>query len=177
MLNHTKKIGLLICVASLSACGTFNPNGYTNPNSYSYHATPIFPESYEGETKYTDEPQRSIHHVVVPQSYHMTNGRTPVSFKDADKQWVSSQDPNAYTIELSNGDNASDIANKLYKAPKEQHAAQVGYENNGKTYYKGLYGTYPTLDAAQEALKKLPDDIKQGADVKPWSTIQNTVGK
>jgi septal ring-binding cell division protein DamX len=99
----------------------------------------------------------------------------PSSHTDRDKEWVNNQSAESYTIELADGDQAAEVAKTLYKAPKKERMAEIKYQRAGKTYYKGLYGTYPNYEAAQEALKSLPEDMKQKAGVKPWSSIQRSV--
>ena len=80
-----------------------------------------------------------------------------------------------YTIELADGDKASEVANTLYKAPKNDRMAEIKYQKDGKTYYKGVYGSYPSLEAAQQALTTLPDEIKQKAGVQTWGSVQQNV--
>jgi septal ring-binding cell division protein DamX len=113
--------------------------------------------------------------VVVPDSYHVGEYHSPVSFKDRDKGWVSSQNPQGYTIELADDQKASKVAQKLYKAPKNDRMAQVRYQKNGKPYYKGVYGTYNSPEAAQKALDQLPAELKQGAGVKSWGSVQENL--
>lgn len=176
MFNHSKIVGIVLCSVGLSACGNYNPNEYTNLKSYTYDAQPLYPESYEGESVYTERPVAATP-VVVPTSYHMSENQSPTSFKDLDKKWVGSQDPKGYTIEVAEGDKAASVASKLYKAPKDQRTAQIDYQNQGKPYYKGLYGSYPSEEAAQQALQSLPDDVRQGANVKSWGSVQSTVSQ
>lgn len=95
------------------------------------------------------------------------------SFKARDGSWVGKQNPQGYTIELSNGENASEVASSLQKAPKSEPGAEVKYHKDGKQYYKGVYGSYPTYEAAQQALNGLPEDVKKGASVKTWGNIQS----
>lgn len=98
--------------------------------------------------------------------------RSPVSFKDRDQNWVNSQSPQGYTIELVEGDKAAQVAQVLYKAPKNDRLVQVKYEQDGKTHYNGVYGTYRSADEAQKALNALPPEIKSSASVVNWSIVQ-----
>lgn len=177
MITKTKIISLTVCLASLSACGTFNSSAYDSTYSnYSNQAgTQLYPEGYEnGGAAYTSTlPEKK--EVVVPESYHVGPYQAPTSFKDRDTSWVSSQDPQGYTIELANGDKPADVAGILQKAPKNERMAEVKYQNQGKAYYKGIYGSYPSFDAAQQALNSLPEDVKKGADVKTWGSVQSSV--
>lgn len=173
MLISIRIISLSIGAVCLSACMMDGTSNYSNSSPFSSEAPPmLYPEGYDATVDSTPvERQRPvpIGSVVVPQSYHVGMG-APESAKDVDKNWVDSQNPQSYTIELTHGDKASQVAGVLYKAPKNERTAEVK-ANNGN--YKGLYGTYPTYEAAQEKLNSLPDDIKQNAGIKTWSNVQN----
>ena len=176
MITKTKLITLTVCLASLSACGTFNNGAYDSTyNSYSSQAgTQLYPEGYENAAAYTNTvPEKK--EVVVPESYHVGTYQSPTSFKDRDSSWVSSQNPQGYTIELANGEKPAEVAGVLQKAPKTERMAEVKYQNQGKAYYKGIYGSYPSFDAAQQALNSLPEDIRKSADVKTWGSVQSSV--
>ena len=110
--------------------------------------------------------------VAAPETYNVNNFRTPISFKESDQNWVTSQNPQGYTIELAEGDKASKVAQVLYKTPKNNRTAQVQYERDGKTYYKGVYGSYGTATEAQKALNGLPPEIRNSASVVHWGSVQ-----
>ncbi len=78
---------------------------------------------------------------------------------------------------MADGEKASQVAQTLYKAPKNDRMAQIKYQRNGKDYYKGLYGSYDSPEAAQKALDALPPDIKQGAGIKNWSNVQGNLNE
>ncbi|MGC1181746.1 SPOR domain-containing protein [Legionella sp.] len=132
-------------------------NNYKLPNNYDY--------SYYENTSSKQE-------IVVPDTYHVGEMRSPVSFQDQDQTWVSSQNPQTYTIELAAGDKPAKVAQTLYKAPKNDRMAQVKYQQGGKNYYRGVYGSYSNAAEAQKALEALPPEIKRGASVKKWGSIQ-----
>jgi len=158
---------------------SYNPNGYANYQSYTYQGEPIYPESYDdsGRYNYYNNNYRADikKGVVVPKSYLAGANRTPTSHRDQDKSWVEGQNPQSYTIELADADKPAQVAGVLYKAPKNDRRAQVSYQQDGKTYYKGLYGSYNNYEAAQQALNALPADIKSGANIKSWGTVQGSV--
>jgi hypothetical protein len=178
MLTKFNALPLSICILSLSAC-TFDG---TSPSTYyqgNASETSLYPEGYEGVGGYNVQsmPDERVHDVVVPESYHVSTYGSPTPSKDLDKNWVTSQNPQSYTIELAQSDKASQVAGTLYKAPKNEHTAEVKSQRYGKTYYQGLYGTYSSYEAAQQALNSLPEDLKQNAGIKTWGSVQSTVSE
>lgn len=142
-------------------------------DNYSYEVNTMYPAVDYRMNPYAYQNQGSQGEVSVPDSYHLGQYQSPVSFKDRDRNWVSSQNPQGYTIEVADDEKASQVAQKLYKAPKDDRRAQVKYQRDGKVYYKGVYGTYNNAADAQKALDSLPDELKKGAGVKNWSSVQN----
>jgi septal ring-binding cell division protein DamX len=76
---------------------------------------------------------------------------------------------------LAAGKKASQVASKLQQAPKSNRRAQVKYQRNGQNYYKGVYGSYSSYQAAQQALNSLPANVRQGAKIKSWGSVQSSV--
>lgn len=175
MMNFKKNVIVLgFCLFNLCSCMVEDSESYTpNYSAYTYDNSQLYPTVTYGE--HNSDYKYGEQQVTVPDSYHVGAFHSPVSFKDRDKTWVSGQNPQGYTIEIANGDKASQVAQKLYKAPKNDRMAQVKYNSNGKAYYKGVYGTYPDAAAAQKALDALPSEIKQGASVKNWSSVQQNL--
>lgn len=184
MLKAIRVLIILLSTMYLSACmidGTSsysNFNGYNNLYNYSNEPM-IYPDSYDTYRAYNQNynssppPAASKETVVVPNSYHVGAGN-PTSSKDVDKRWVNSQNPQSYTIELTNDNKASKVAGVLYKAPKNERTAEVKTNKGG---YKGLYGSYPTYEAAKEKLNSLPEDIKNNANIKAWGNVQNDISE
>jgi len=174
MNNKSKFLGVGFCLIQLTACVSYEES--TVYTAYAYDDNQLYSQGYYVPSGgyYTDNSfnQTSQNNVTVPDSYHVGAYHSPVSFKDRDRNWVRNQNPQGYTIEIANGDKASQVAKKLYKAPKGDRRAQVKYLQHGKAYYKGLYGSYSSPQAAQKALESLPDDLKQGAGVKSWGNVQ-----
>lgn len=178
MLNNYRILSISLCVCSLSACTIDDTTTYTNDQlyqPYTYSSTRWNPQGYEN-TGYTELPQDQKP-VEVPESYHVSATHAPTSHTDLDHNWVNSQNAQAYTIELSNSDKASQVAGTLFKAPKNERTAEIKYQHDGKTYYKGLYGSYPSHEAAQQALDALPADVKPNAGIKTWGSIQSGINK
>ena len=174
MNNKWKGILLGVSVINLSSCMMTDNEGYSpSYQTYTYDSSQQYPQTnYSYDSSYHPYSDSTI---TVPDSYHVGAYHSPVSFKDRDKTWVSGQNPQGYTIEIAEGDKAAQVAGKLYKTPKNDRMAQVKYQANGKPYYNGVYGTYPDAESAQKALDTLPDDVKQGASVKNWSSVQQNL--
>lgn len=168
-------IVLGFCALNLCSC-TINDNEQYTPNysTYTYDNSQLYsPVNYpSSDAGYKSS---SEHSVSVPSSYHVGEFHSPVSFKNRDKIWVSSQNPQDYTIELAEGEKAAQVAQRLYKAPKNDRMAQVKYQVRGKAYYKGVYGSYPDAVSAQKALDSLPEELKQGASIKNWGSMQHNL--
>lgn len=177
MNSNIKLLTVGICVAGLSSCMVYEDSYTPAYQSYTYDNTQLYPQADYRWVSYGYQGQQPVNGgtVTVPDSYHVGEYHSPVSFKDRDKNWVSSQNPQGYTIEVADEEKASSVAQKLYKAPKNDRMAQVKYQRNGKVYYKGVYGTYDSPEAAQKALDSLPPEIKQGAGVKNWGSVQGTM--
>ncbi|MCW8407806.1 SPOR domain-containing protein [Legionella sp. PATHC035] len=168
-----KKINLaliVICAFAMSSC---TKDEYISYPAYSYvdiTQRPYNIDSYNmANYNYGYQQKQQVN---VPNSYHVGELHSPVSFKDRDETWVNSQNPKGYTIELTEGDKASQVAQVLYKAPKKDRMAQVKYERDGKTRYRGVYGTFGTPEEAQKALNSLPPELKSSASVINWSSVQ-----
>lgn len=176
MLTQTRIVCLSLCIVNLPACMTAEHHDYSNSQSYDYRASPLYPEGYDNTVVYSS-PYESPKEIMVPESYHVGATQSPITSKDMDKSWVSSQSPMGYTIELADGEKAAHVAGVLEKAPKSEHMAEVKYQRDGKAYYKGLYGTYPNYEAANKALSTLPDDLKQRAGIKTWGSVQQNISE
>ncbi len=182
----TRKIGLLACTLSLSACGMMksgDDTSYYSPYSFGqsdHTATaPLYPDGYDntssGNGAYTPGARERV--VTVPESYHVSAESAPASFKDREKTWVGRQNPQNYTIQIDDSEKASEVARTLQKAPKDARRAEVKYNRGGEQYYRGVYGTYSSYEAAQKAMNNLPSDLKQNAKIKTWGSVQSTAGE
>lgn len=174
MNTRVKYLALIICATNMSSCMVYEDTYTTRYQIYTYDYSQMYPQSDYPMGNYRYD-YKSSQSVVVPDSYHVGEYHSPVSFKDRDRNWVNNQNPQGYTIEIADDEKASAVAKKLYKTPKNDRMAQVKYHRNGKAYYKGVYGTYDSPEAAQKALESLPSEIKQGAGVKKWGNIQGNV--
>ena len=175
MVNKNRILSILLCVSGLSACTSDNPMVYSNYQPFTYDAPPMYPEGYASNV-YSELPQEK-QPIEVPDTYLAGANHSPTPHKDIDREWVNNQNGQSYTIEVADGEKAAQVAGTLYKAPKSERTAEVKYQRDGKTYYKGLYGTYPSYEAAQQALSTLPADVKQNAGIKTWSSVQSGVNE
>ena len=177
MLIKTKIIGITLGVAGLSACSSsFYQHSDLNPyqSSTPGAAVQLYPDGYDNGGAYAPK-EAGKQQIVVPETYHVGTTQAPASFKDRDSTWISSQNPQGYTIEVAPGEKAAEVAGTLQKVPKNERMAEVKYQQDGKTYYKGIYGTYPSYEAAQQALSALPEEVKQSAGIKTWGSVQSSV--
>lgn len=181
MKNNIKFLAVGLCTLGMSSCGVYEDRSDIVYETAVYSSVPsntyIYGQGYYRMNNYNDENYPAQEGVSVPETYHVGAYHSPVSFKDRDRTWVSSQNPQGYTIEIADDEKAAQVAQKLYKAPKNDRMAQVKYQRNGKAYYKGLYGTYDSPEAAQKALDALPAEIKQGAGVKNWGAVQGNLNE
>lgn len=184
-MGNTAKLSIIsIALLGLCACDTIGTGsiygshysesyGYADYNNYyDYTNYGYFNSSNDDNRGYQSVPSTN-RGVRVPNSYHVGEYRSPQSHKSRDKQWVKRQNPGAYTIELSNSAKASKVAKDLHKTPKNNRMAQIKYKKNGKTYYKGVYGSYNSKQDALKAMNNLPSDLKAKAGVKKWGSVQN----
>ncbi len=169
-------ISVSLCVLNLSSCMLNEQSSSGNYVPYGYQNSDLYPEGYENVSTY-QEPVFKQTNVVVPESYHVGAYHSPTPPRDMDKNWVQTQNPQGYTIEIANDEKAAHVAGALQKAPKSERMAEVKYQNKGKAYYKGLYGSYDSQEAAQQALSALPDELKQEAGIKTWGSVQNNLSE
>ncbi len=176
MLKTIRNLSVVFSVLGLSGCFFDGVNHQDENTTYqSYQTLPnnmLYPDSYEAISDRGNRPVSSGA-VVVPQTYHLSMGN-PEASKNVDKTWVSSQNAQAYTIELATDSKASKVASTLYKAPKQERSAEV---KTTQGTYTGVYGTYPSYEAAQAKLNNLPEDIKQDAKITTWGQVQSHLGE
>jgi septal ring-binding cell division protein DamX len=177
MLKLKKFIGCCGTALVLSSCtfdGTDNTDSYWSFYSKTSNNSQPYPEGYD--TLGYDRPKEpapdryGTQRVSVPESYHLGINNTPTTSKDSDKIWIDGQDPQGYTIAVTEDNKPAAVANTLLKIPKNERAAEVKSQRGS---YVGVYGSYPTREAAESKLKSLPEDIQQNAKIKNWQSIQN----
>jgi len=162
---------------ALNACSSINYPSWGGNNNHWSEGDLIYPEGYENNGGMSDVTPQDKKVVAVPDSYYVGSAARPVSHKDDDRGWMSNQNPNSYTIELAHDEKASHVANVLLNTPKTDRSAQLKYQQSGKTYYKGLYGSYSDRESAQKALDALPDTVKQNAKIESWGQVQQNTAE
>lgn len=177
MKTTAKMTALAAILCGLTSCMAYEDSGYSY-HGYAYDQTTYYPDTQYREGQVvngavtTGEVKQPVQ---VPETYHVGSYHSPQGHKSRDRNWVNGQNPQGYTIELADDENAASVAGKLNAAPKKDRMAQVKYSKGGKTHYKGLYGSYESYEAAQKAYNELPPELKQGAGVKNWGSVQGNV--
>lgn len=174
-MNRLQYLIMSLGAGVLCSCTVDDSPDYSQYAAYNYSELQ-YTQSYDANPDmYSQYPMSGSGMVTVPESYHVGANHSPTPAKDSDKNWVSNQNPQGYTIEIAQDQKAAKVASTLYKAPKNNRMAEIKATKNGSTYYKGLYGSYPSYEEAQKALNSLPDDIKQGAGIKNWGSVQSNM--
>lgn len=174
MITFRRSLILMSTVSLLSACMIDSPDPYqSSPMSHAptvEEGPYLYPEGYDAVTnnRIPNTPTEIETPVVVPETYHVSRLHGPTSAKHVDHQWVSTQQPDAYTIALAKSPEASQVANVLYTAPKRERSAEV--KAGGQ--YMGVYGSYSNYEAAEQQLNGLPDALKGQAKIIRWQAVQ-----
>lgn len=92
----------------------------------------------------------------------------PTRARDSDLTWVSEQPSGHYTIQLDRSGNASDVAKRLYQAPKVERRAEVATRSG----YVGVLGSFESVASAEQILATLPEDLRKDAKIVQWREIQ-----
>jgi TPR repeat protein len=81
------------------------------------------------------------------------------------QEWVAAQDPDYYTLQLASSTNRA-LIDKYYS--ENDLAGKAGYyrsRRSGEDWYALVYGAYPTVQDAKDAIESLPVDLKKWS---PW---------
>lgn len=116
--------------------------------------------------------RRAHRPVHVTTRYHHAAGSSPVSHKDRDRQWISQQNTEDFTIEVANEEKPASVAKALHNSPKTQRSAQ--YKNKDGRY-GGVYGSYKSREEAQAALSKMPENVRKNAKISNWGQVKPNV--
>jgi len=94
-----------------------------------------------------------------------TNKILPVSVVQDPQDWVATQNPGYYTLQLASSTNKA-LIQKYYD--ENDLIGVAGYyrsRRSGEDWYALVYGAYPTVPDAKAAIEKLPDALKKWS---PW---------
>lgn len=176
MQHHLKKTLLLLSLVNLYSCSAVDNYLYDDrPPPMIQKGTELYPEGYEATNYPPADYDMPRGPVTVPESYHVGIAHPPVKSKNVDEQWAAEQNSSNYTIEVAHDEKPATVAKKLLNVPKSERRAEIEYQDQGKKLYRGVYGSYPTKEAAEEAMKNLPEDVKQNANVQSWENIKKNM--
>lgn len=177
-MSKMQAMTLCLCVSAMSGCVSVDGS---EPSHQPYQPYSYNEMQYYSQSDYMTGDYASYNEVYprsqasVPDSYHVGASHSPQSAKNRDRDWVTTQNPQSYTIEVADDEKPSQVAKKLYQIPKNDRMAEIKYQRGGKTYYKGLYGSYASEDEARKALNSLPEEVKKGAGIQNWQQVQSHV--
>lgn len=81
------------------------------------------------------------------------------------RDWVVSQDPQHFTIQLLGSSNEDAVISFIHMQGIDKQAAYYSEIRNGKPWFSVVYGSFPSLDAARQAAQQLPAALRKTA---PW---------
>lgn len=88
-----------------------------------------------------------------------------LSFQIDPGNWLQKQKPNKYTIQLASSRNKKSIKRSYEKNNFKGNGGYYHYVRDGVDRYALIYGTYKTVAAANDAMKKLPENLRKKT---PW---------
>jgi septal ring-binding cell division protein DamX len=81
------------------------------------------------------------------------------------RDWVAAQDPQHFTIQLLGSSNEDAVIRFIHMQGIDKQAAYYSEIRNGKPWFSVIYGSFPSLDAARQAVQQLPAALRKTA---PW---------
>jgi septal ring-binding cell division protein DamX len=152
-------------ISFLSACQSLTGSGSDTREMVYPVITPYDENSYLNHEPVEAKPlPKFVKTAEVPQ--------TQVSAKNVDVGWVQQQNPGSSTILIGSDSKPLPVSMALMQAPKDQRSAALKYEKNGQIYYSGVYGTYNDQNSAEQALQKLPENLRKTAKIVNWDAVQ-----
>ena len=81
------------------------------------------------------------------------------------EEWVATQNPKYYTLQLASSTNQQ-LIDKYYRENElEGHAGYYRSKREGEEWFALVYGAYPSVQDAKDAIETLPQDLKKWS---PW---------
>lgn len=94
-----------------------------------------------------------------------TNKRVKIIINLSAMDWIANQSPKYYTLQLASSTNEN-LISKYYR--ENELTGRAGYYKSlreGEHWYALVYGAYPTVNAAKQAIDNLPGNLKKWS---PW---------
>ena len=91
--------------------------------------------------------------------------KTRAILTESPDDWIREQNPHYYTLQLASSTNPN-LIQKYYR--ENNLAGEAGYYRNyrqGKDWYALVYGSYPSLNEAKQAVDTLPGELRKWS---PW---------
>lgn len=168
---------IIVLLSSCSATSYYQTTRYIPYQGYTYDEYNGYYGSGGGDYYYYGQGGdyqrdysggRSQQEISVPNSYHVGRYRSPETPHSRDQRWVNRQNSSGYTIEITRGSKASQVAKDLMRAPKNNRTAAV--RSGGG--YVGVYGSYSSYNDARRAFDNLPPDLRSKARIKNWGNVR-----
>jgi len=99
------------------------------------------------------------------QAVKPTAQRISVKVSLSPMEWVASQNPGYYTLQLASSTNQALIEKYFIENTMEGKAGYYRSLREGELWYALVYGAYPSVNAAKEAIADLPENLKKWS---PW---------
>jgi hypothetical protein len=151
----------------LQSCATMS-DFFSYDESSTKRAVPM----HEYQYRY-DDPKKDPQANAQDPQYGSSNPSTAGSHQERDVSWINTQAPDNYTIQIAKDENPAVVAKTIFVTPKMQRTAQYRYQQNNKTYYGGVYGSFKSREEAEHALANLPPDVRGSARITTWQDVQS----
>ena len=94
-----------------------------------------------------------------------TQTTVAVKLSVSPEEWVATQNPKYYTLQLASSTNKQLIDKYYQENELEGHAGYYRSKREGEEWYALVYGAYPSVQDAKDAIETLPQDLKKWS---PW---------
>jgi len=106
-------------------------------------------------------------------AYHLVNSKAMLPGNDSvakrpvvgPQEWVAMQKPSYYTLQLASSTNQALIQKYYSENNLQDKAGYYRSKRSGEDWYALVYGAYPTVQDAKEAIYNLPEGLKKWS---PW---------
>lgn len=98
--------------------------------------------------------------------------QSAVAQQTSAEQWLTTQNPAWYTLQLASSTNRQ-LIEKYYQ--ENNLAGKAGYyrsRREGEDWFALVYGAYPSVQDAKDAIDQLPEDLKKWS---PWVRNINSI--